>query len=121
MTAIMRITKRGDYSSRLARKILSWNQAFKIVLAFDGTPTVEEIELFLDEQFEFWKAHPTLQREFKSFQDFLLCVSSQTRDSHWLIPNYTTTTLQETMLALCRSWYSIDDIDTQNDIKSLLY
>lgn len=118
MTKIERITKRGDYSSKISRKILSWNQAFKIVQAFEGCPTLDELEIFVEGLFEFWNSYRTLQREFKSFQGFLLHMCSATQKTQWMIPNYTTTLFQEEILSLCRSWYSIDDVETRSQIKA---
>lgn len=118
MIKIERRTKRGDYSSRIARKILSWNQSFKIIQAFDGCPTLEELEFFMEDLFEYWKSYRTLQREFKSFQGFLLHVCSSIKKTHWMIPNYTNVMFQDEMLCLCRSWYTIEDLETRNQIQA---
>lgn len=51
--------------------LLSWPAALSILNAFASLPCLEEIEAFLDEQFDYWSSKPSLRRNFKSFRMYI--------------------------------------------------
>ncbi|UIJ38412.1 hypothetical protein LWC08_02270 [Desulfobaculum bizertense] len=105
---------RGDFSSGRKRRFVSWNQTFKILKAFGDNPSREEVEAFVGRKFDFWFSHRSLQREFSSFQGYLLAVCSTVRDCTWLIPNFTTEILDTDAERLCRDWHRVDNVEIQN-------
>ncbi|WP_223531795.1 hypothetical protein [Pseudomonas sp. GL-RE-20] len=58
-------------SSNLSQYILSWPSAILIVRTFEALPQVEELEHFIDSQFEHWYESIHLRRVFRSFNRFL--------------------------------------------------
>ncbi len=51
--------------------LLSWPAALSILNAFTSLPSLEEVEVFLDEQFEYWTSNHSLRRSFKSFRMYI--------------------------------------------------
>ena len=66
-------------SSNLSQHILSWPSAILIVRTFDALPQVEELEQFIDSQFEYWYESVHLRRVFRSFNRFLWYRTSNLR------------------------------------------
>jgi len=58
-------------SSSLSYYVLSWPAALLIVRSFDAIPQVEEIDVLLEELFEYWYESKTLRRTFKAFGRYL--------------------------------------------------
>ncbi|MFS2070012.1 hypothetical protein ACEN9D_14720 [Pseudomonas sp. CT11-2] len=58
-------------SSNLSQYILSWPSAILIVRTFEALPQVEELEQFIDSQFEYWYESAHLRQVFRSFNRFL--------------------------------------------------
>ncbi|MFC6694199.1 hypothetical protein ACFQD2_29210 [Pseudomonas lini] len=68
-------------SSNLSQHILSWPSAMLIVRTFEALPQVEELEQFIDSQFEYWYESVHLRRVFRSFNRFLWYRTSNLRGS----------------------------------------
>lgn len=58
-------------STRLSYHALSWRTALLIVRSFESIPQVEEIDVLLEQLFEYWYENPTLRRVFKAFARYL--------------------------------------------------
>ncbi|VVP34669.1 hypothetical protein PS862_04557 [Pseudomonas fluorescens] len=58
-------------SSNLSQYNLSWPLAMLVVRAFESLPQLEELERFVDTQFECWYESFHLRRAFRSFNRFL--------------------------------------------------
>ncbi|KGU00029.1 tetratricopeptide repeat protein [Dickeya fangzhongdai] len=50
---------------------MSWQQALKIIRVFNCIPCIEEIEVFLDDEFEYWYQHSILRRTHPAFIKYL--------------------------------------------------
>lgn len=53
-------------------RILSWRQALRIIRIFANLPSIEEIEYFLEDEFEFWYHHRILRLRYPAFLKYLL-------------------------------------------------
>lgn len=58
-------------STRLSYHALSWRTALLIVRSFESIPQVEEIDVLLEQLFEYWYENTTLRRVFKAFARYL--------------------------------------------------
>ncbi|MDH1692359.1 MULTISPECIES: hypothetical protein [unclassified Pseudomonas] len=58
-------------STRLSYHALSWRTALLIVRSFESIPQVEEIDVLLEQLFEYWYENATLRRVFKAFARYL--------------------------------------------------
>ncbi len=58
-------------STRLSYHALSWRMALLIVRSYESTPQVEEIDVLLEQLFEYWYENATLRRVFKAFARYL--------------------------------------------------
>lgn len=58
-------------STRLSYHALSWRTALMIVRSFESIPQVEEIDVLLEQLFEYWYENATLRRVFKAFARYL--------------------------------------------------
>ncbi|OLS62677.1 hypothetical protein [Pseudomonas putida] len=58
-------------STRLSYHALSWRTALMIVRSFESIPQVEEIDVLLEQLFEYWYENVTLRRVFKAFARYL--------------------------------------------------
>ena len=58
-------------STRLSYHALSWRTALLIVRSFESIPQVEEIDVLLEQLFEYWYENATLRRAFKAFARYL--------------------------------------------------
>ncbi|MBJ2290552.1 hypothetical protein JFT44_11465 [Pseudomonas sp. MF5691] len=58
-------------STRLSYHALSWRTALLIVRSFGSIPQVEEIDVLLEQLFEYWYENATLRRVFKAFAIYL--------------------------------------------------
>ncbi|WP_421182177.1 tetratricopeptide repeat protein [Aeromonas enteropelogenes] len=54
-----------------AYKQMSWSQALKIIRCFNWLPSIEELEVFLDDEFEYWYQHSLMRRVFPIFMKYL--------------------------------------------------
>lgn len=61
---------------------MSWLQALKIIRVFNGIPCIEEIEVFLDDEFEYWYQHPILRRTHPAFIKYLCYYRTSELDSN---------------------------------------
>lgn len=61
----------GERRSYPGAAILGWGLALDIIRAFDGLPTLSEVRIFLDREFDAWSGSPALQEEYKSFPQYL--------------------------------------------------
>lgn len=58
-------------SSSLSHYVLSWPTALLIVRSFDLIPQLEELDVLLEELFDYWYESTTLRRSFKAFGRYL--------------------------------------------------
>lgn len=61
-------------------KQMSWSQALKIIRCFNWTPSIEELEVFLDDEFEYWYQHSIMRKAFPVFMKYL-CYYRATKDT----------------------------------------
>ena len=66
---------RSGWVSRNDWETLSWPLALRLVRSFDGIPEVEEIELFLMDQFDHWRRQPPYVNSY-SFSGYLYALTS---------------------------------------------
>lgn len=51
--------------------LLSWPAAINLLNAFTNMPTIDEVEIFLDDQLDYWMNNRSLRRSFRSFRLYL--------------------------------------------------
>lgn len=66
---------RAGWTSYNERASLPWPLALRLVRSFVGVPEVEEIELFLAEQFDCWRMMPAYVNSY-SFSDYLYSLTN---------------------------------------------
>jgi hypothetical protein len=49
---------------------MSWVQALKIIRCFNWLPSIEELEVFLEDEFEYWYQHALMRRIFPVFMKY---------------------------------------------------
>lgn len=57
--------------TRAAYKNMSWREALRIIRVFDGLPSEDEIQLFIDQIYDDWYCSPTSQKQYKAFIRYL--------------------------------------------------
>lgn len=50
---------------------MSWAQTMKIIRCFNWLPSIEELEVFLEDEFEYWYQHTLMRRVFPVFMKYL--------------------------------------------------
>lgn len=50
---------------------MSWVQALRIIRCFNWLPSIEELEVFLDDEFEYWYQHTLMRALYPSFMKYL--------------------------------------------------
>lgn len=50
---------------------MSWSQALKIIRCFNWLPSIDELEVFLEDEFEYWYQHTVMRRIYPVFMKYL--------------------------------------------------
>ncbi|TKF12843.1 hypothetical protein FCV66_15295 [Enterovibrio norvegicus] len=67
------LSKLGPYAqvTEATHRHMSWAQALKIIRCFNWLPSIEELEVFLEDEFEYWYQHALMRRVFPVFMKYL--------------------------------------------------
>ncbi|MCD9506159.1 hypothetical protein [Photobacterium phosphoreum] len=52
-------------------KNMSWAQALKIIRCYNWLPSIDELEVFVEEEFEYWYQHALMRRVYPVFMKYL--------------------------------------------------
>ncbi|EMV9315959.1 tetratricopeptide repeat protein [Vibrio vulnificus] len=61
----------SNHVTEATHKQMSWAQALKIIRCFNWLPSIEELEVFLDDEFEYWYQNALMRRVFPIFMKYL--------------------------------------------------
>lgn len=67
------LSKLGPYAqvTEATHRQMSWAQALRIIRCFNWLPSIEELEVFLEDEFEYWYQHSLIRRVFPVFMKYL--------------------------------------------------
>ncbi|EPA8650685.1 hypothetical protein ACQ7RL_000090 [Photobacterium damselae] len=67
------LSKLGPYAhvTEATHRHMSWAQALKIIRCFNWLPSIDELEVFLDDEFEYWYQHTVMRRIYPVFMKYL--------------------------------------------------
>lgn len=67
------LSKLGPYAhvTEATHRHMSWAQALKIIRCFNWLPSIDELEVFLDDEFEYWYQHTVMRKIYPVFMKYL--------------------------------------------------
>lgn len=67
------LSKLGPFAhvTEATHRQMSWVQALRIIRCFNWLPSIEELEVFLEDEFEYWYQHTLMRRIFPVFMKYL--------------------------------------------------